>query len=89
MVCREADGEASVGAYTGRLIESRKLGNPERRRLWLYAEGNMSRCENASACSALRGHRGRHVYTFLVREPGGLRIGHQVIGGPRREGDEP
>jgi hypothetical protein len=26
--------------------------------------------------------------TFLVREPGELRIGHQVADGPRREDDE-
>jgi hypothetical protein len=42
----------------------------------------------ASAYPALRGRRGRHVYTFFVREPGELRIGRQVADGPRREDDE-
>ena len=44
--------------------------------------------EIASAHPALRGRRGRHVYKFLVREPGELRIGHQVADGPHREDDE-
>jgi hypothetical protein len=49
----------------------------------------MSVRESASARSALRGRRGRHVYTFLVREPGELRIDQQRAAGPCREGDEP
>jgi hypothetical protein len=52
------------------------------------SEGNMDTCGIASAYPALRGRRGRHVYTFLVREPGELRIGHQVTDGPHREDDE-
>jgi hypothetical protein len=33
-VGRETGGEASVGAYTGRLIEPRKVNSSERRRCW-------------------------------------------------------
>ena len=87
-VGRETGGEASVGAYIGRLIEPRKLNSPERRRRWACSEGNMDTCGIASAYPALRGRRGRHVYTFLVREPGELRIGHQVADGPHREDEE-
>jgi hypothetical protein len=56
--------------------------------LLVPTEGNMDACEIASTYPALRGRRGRHVYTFLAREPGELRIGHQLAGGPRREDDE-
>ncbi len=48
----------------------------------------MNVCEIVSARSALRGRRGWHVYTFLVWEPGELRIGQQFTVGPHREGDE-
>jgi hypothetical protein len=87
-VGRETGGEASVGVYIGRLIEPRKSNSPERRRRRACSEGNMDARGIASAHPALRGRRGWHVYTFLVREPGELRIGHQVADGPYREDDE-
>jgi len=43
---RETGGEASVGAYTGRLIEPRKSKSPERRRRWVCRKAIWVRAES-------------------------------------------
>ena len=45
-VGRETGGEASVGAYIGRLIEPRKFNSPERRRRWSCRKATWIRAES-------------------------------------------
>jgi len=45
-VGRETGGEASVGAYIGRLIEPRKFNSPERRRRWSCRKAIWMRAES-------------------------------------------
>lgn len=42
------------------------------------AEGNMYRCDTASAWTALRGRRPWHARTLFVREPGDLLVDHSA-----------
>ena len=87
---REDVGEASAGERAGQpLSRDRKviLGADA----VCVAEGNMSKCANASAWATRRGRRTWHARMLHVREPGGLRVGRRLYwaDGPRREGEEP
>ena len=87
---REDVGEASAGERAGQpLSRDRKLV-PGADAVCV-AEGNMSKCANASAWVTRRGRRTWHARMLHVREPGGLRVGRRLYwaDGPRREGEEP
>jgi hypothetical protein len=87
---REDVGEASAGERAGQpLSRDRKL-IPGAHTVCVV-EGNMSKSANASTWPTRRGWRTWHARTLLVREPGGLRIGHRLYwaDGPRWEGEEP
>jgi hypothetical protein len=88
-VIREGVGEASAGGRIGQLLSRERkvvLGADA----VASAEGNTNGRAIASARTTRRGRRPWHVRTLLVREPGGLLLGHRAVaGGPHREGEEP
>lgn len=89
---REDVGEASVGERIGQPLSREREFVPDVDAVNL-AEGETDRRDFASAWTIRRGLRPWHVRTLLVREPGGLWIGHipqdYRVDGPQREGEEP
>ena len=74
-VCREAQREALTGVRVGQPL-SRERSIVQGADAVAVAEGKTDRCENASACTALRGLRTWHARTLLEREPGDLQLDH-------------
>src|SRR5919202_6759094 len=68
---REDVGEASAGERTGQPW-SREITDVPGADAFLTAEGKTDRRAIASVWTARRGRRPWHVWTLLVREPGGL-----------------
>ena len=72
---REAVREALTGERVGQPW-NRENDASRVPTFFLCAEGNMSRRDRARAGSTRRGLKPWHARTLLVREPGGLGIGH-------------
>ena len=87
---REGVGEASVGERIGQPLSRETVINLGADVVY-STEGKTVRRAIASACWTRRGLRPWHVRTLLVREPGGLWIGHRPdwSDAPWREGEEP
>jgi hypothetical protein len=85
---REGVGEASVGERTGQPL-SRESKIVPGAHVVRFTEGNMDGRVIASARPTRRGRRLWHVWKFLVREPGGLRLGLRLdTAGPHRKDEE-
>ena len=87
---REDVSEASVGEHAGQPLSRESYEVPDADTVE-YVEGNTVARVIASVRSIRRGRRPWHVWKFLAREPGDLRVGHIFLGrdGPQREGEEP
>ena len=82
---REDVGEASAGERAGQPLSRERKLIPGADAVCV-AEGNMPERANASSRVTRRGRRTWHARTLLVREPGGLRIGHRPPGRMARGG---
>jgi hypothetical protein len=86
---REGDDEASVGDHTGQPLSRESLNQSGCRRGRFHGRQHGGRAI-ASARPARRGRRPWHVWTVLVREPGGLGFGLWLdTRGPHWKGEEP
>jgi hypothetical protein len=86
---REGVGEASAGEHTGQPLSRERKIVPGAD-VVVITEGNMGWRVIASAHPTRRGRRPWHVWTLVVREPGGLGFGPRLdAAGPRRKGEEP
>ena len=87
---REDVGEASAGERAGQPLSGDRKLIPGTDAVCV-AEGNTSKGANASAWATWRGRRTWHARKLLVREAGGLVVGHRPPepNGPRLEGEEP
>jgi hypothetical protein len=83
---REGVGEASAGVRIGQVL-SRENVLISGADAFAPAEGKTGGRAIASVFSARRGQRPWHVRTLLVREPGGLLIGHGLFGLVARGGE--
>ena len=82
-VLREAGGETPP-AYS----PAKARNNPDAD-VVVITEGNTGGRVNASTQPVRRGRRPWHVWTFLVREPGGLGFGPRLdTVGPHRKDEE-
>jgi hypothetical protein len=79
VVIREGAGEASAGERAGQPLSRERKGNRNADAV-SQAEGNTSCRAIASGRPILRSQRTWHVRKLLVREPGGLPLGHLPIG---------
>jgi hypothetical protein len=85
---REGVGEASAGEHIGQPL-SRESKIVPGAHVVRITEGNMDGRVIASARPTRRGRRPWHVWKFLVREPGGLRLGPRLdTAGPHRKDEE-
>jgi len=87
---REDVSEASVEEHAGQPLSRESYEVPDADTVE-YVEGNTVARVIASVRWIRRCRRPWHVWKFLAREPGDLRVGHISLGrdGPQREGEEP
>ena len=72
---REVRDEALTGEPAGQPLSRESFKSVQGADAVSVAEGDTERCDNASACSALRGLRTWHVGTLFAWEPGELLLG--------------
>jgi hypothetical protein len=78
VVHREVRREALIEVRVGQPL-SRERSKVQGADAVIEVEGNMDRCDSASACLALRGLRPWHARMLLAREPGDLPLDHRNI----------